>query len=130
MAKHLYRTMTPDEVNEAVLAGRVISIPVGQLETHGPHLPIDVDVVQVQNVVDEAAARAPDVFAAAPPIYYGFSEHVMDFPGTMNIRPEIMMSICSTFAGVLPVRDSSDRARQRTREQPTDLRDCHAPRDQ
>ena len=94
--------MTPDEVNEAVLAGRVISIPVGQLETHGPHLPIDVDVVQVQNVVDEAAARAPDVFAAAPPIYYGFSEHVMDFPGTMNIRPEIMIEylfdVCRSFA--------------------------------
>jgi creatinine amidohydrolase len=100
--KPLYRTMTPDEVNEAVLAGRVVSIPVGQLETHGPHLPIDVDVVQVQNVVDEAAARTPDVFVAAPPIYYGFSEHVMDFPGTMNIRPEIMIEylfdVCRSFA--------------------------------
>ena len=102
MVKHLYRTMMPDEVNEAVLAGRVVSIPVGQLETHGPHLPIDVDVVQVQNVVDEAAARAPDVYVAAPPIYYGFSEHVMDFPGTMNIRPEIMIEylfdVCRSFA--------------------------------
>jgi creatinine amidohydrolase len=91
LVKHLYRTMTHDEVNEAVLAGRVVTIPVGQLETHGPHLPIDVDVVQVQHVVDEAAKRAPDVFVAAPPIYYGFSEHVMDFPGTMNVRPEIMI---------------------------------------
>jgi len=100
--KHLYRTMTHEDVNEAVLQGRVVSIPVGQLETHGPHLPIDVDVVQVQYVVDEAAARAPDVFIAAPPIYYGFSEHVMDFPGTMNIRPEVMIEylfdICRSFA--------------------------------
>ena len=88
MAKHLYRTMTPDEVNEAVLAGRVVSIPVGQLETHGPHLPIDVDVVQVQNVVDEAAARAPDVFVAAPTdllrlfrACHGFSRHDEHSPG-------------------------------------------------
>jgi creatinine amidohydrolase len=94
--------MTHEEVNEAVLQGRVVTIPVAQLETHGPHLPIDVDVVQVQHVVDEAAARAPEVFVAAPPIYYGFSEHVMDFPGTMNIRPEVMMEylfdVCRSFA--------------------------------
>jgi creatinine amidohydrolase len=89
--KHLYRTMTHPEVNDAVLEGRVVLIPVAQLETHGPHLPIDVDVVQVQHVCDEAARRAPEALVTAPPIYYGFSEHVMDFPGTMTIRPEIML---------------------------------------
>jgi creatinine amidohydrolase len=91
VVKHLFREMTHEDVNEAVLAGRVVLVPVAQLETHGPHLPIDVDVVQVQHVVDQAAARAPDVLLAAPPVYYGFSEHVMDFPGTMNIRPEILI---------------------------------------
>ena len=102
MDKYLYRSMTHEDVNEAVLQGRVVLLPVGQLETHGVHLPIDVDVVQVQYVVEEAARRAPDVLMAAPPIYYGFSEHVMDFPGTMNIRPEVMIEylfdICRSFA--------------------------------
>ena len=55
MVKHLYATMTWEEVNEVVLAKRVILLPVGQLETHGPHLPIDVDVVQVAYVCEEAA---------------------------------------------------------------------------
>ena len=59
MKKHLYRTMTHEDVNDAVLEGRVVLIPVAQLETHGPHLPIDVDVVQVQYVVEEAAAQHP-----------------------------------------------------------------------
>jgi creatinine amidohydrolase len=102
MKKHLYATMTHEEVNEAVLEGCVVLIPVGQLETHGPHLPIDVDVVQVNYVCEEAARRAPDVLIAAPPIYYGFSEHVMDFPGTMAIRPQVLIDylfdIGSSFA--------------------------------
>jgi len=89
--KHLYREMTHEEVNDAVLAGRVVILPVAQLETHGPHLPIDTDVVQVQYVCDQAAARPPDPIVPAPPIYYGFSEHVMDFPGTMNVRPQVMI---------------------------------------
>lgn len=91
MTKHLYRTMTHEDVNGAVLEGRVVLVPVAQLETHGPHLPIDVDVVQAQYVCDEAARRAPDVLVSAPPIFYGFSEHVMDFPGTMSIRPEVLI---------------------------------------
>jgi creatinine amidohydrolase len=91
MDKHLYATMTWEEVNSAVEQRRVVLIPVGQLEVHGPHLPIDVDVVQVNHVCEEAARRAADILMTAPPIYYGFSEHVMDFPGTMNIRPQVMI---------------------------------------
>lgn len=89
--KYLYAKMTHDEVNDAVRERRVVLIPVAQLETHGPHLPIDVDVVQAQYICEEAARRAPDVLLAAPPVCYGFSEHVMDFPGTMTIRPEILI---------------------------------------
>jgi creatinine amidohydrolase len=100
--KHLYAEMTHEDVNDAVLEGRVVLVPVGQLETHGPHLPIDVDVVQVDYVCQEAAKRAPDVLVAAPPIYYAFSEHVMDFPGTMAVRPETLLAylfdIGSSFA--------------------------------
>jgi creatinine amidohydrolase len=91
MTKHLFAAMTWEEVRGAVQQRRAVLIPVAQLETHGPHLPIDVDVVQVQHVCDEAARRAPDALLTAPPIYYGFSEHVMDFPGTMTVRPEILI---------------------------------------
>jgi creatinine amidohydrolase len=92
MKKLLFAEMTHDDVNEAVLEGRVVLIPVGQLETHGPHLPIDVDTVQVDYVCTEAARGAPDVLLAAPPIFYAFSEHVMDFPGTMAVQPETLLA--------------------------------------
>lgn len=92
MQKHLFAEMTYEEVNEAVMEMRVVLIPVGQLEEHGPHLPIDVDVVQVDYVCIEAARRAPNALLSAPPIYYAFSEHVMDFPGTMAIRPETLLA--------------------------------------
>lgn len=102
MRKHLYTSMTHEDVNEAVLEQRVVLIPVGQLETHGLHLPIDVDVVQVNHVCEEAARRAAEDLLAAPPIYYAFSEHVMDFPGTIAIRPPVLIEylcdIGSSFA--------------------------------
>jgi len=43
--KHLFATMTWPEVNEAVKQRRVVLIPVGAIEQHGHHLPVDVDNV-------------------------------------------------------------------------------------
>jgi creatinine amidohydrolase len=88
--KHHYRDMTWPEVNEAVEARRVVVIPVGAIEQHGPHLPIDTDNLVVERVADEAARRASDVILCAPIIHYGFNEHNMDFPGTISIDIETL----------------------------------------
>jgi creatinine amidohydrolase len=83
--KHLFAEMTWPEVNEAVRQRRVILLPVGAIEQHGPHLPVDVDNRITVNICEEAARRAPDILAAMPPIHYGYNAHNMDFPGTISI---------------------------------------------
>jgi creatinine amidohydrolase len=83
--KHLFAEMTWPEVNEAVRQRRVILLPVGAIEQHGPHLPVDVDNRITVSICEEAARRAPDILAAMPPIHYGYNAHNMDFPGTISI---------------------------------------------
>jgi creatinine amidohydrolase len=86
-APYRYAKLTWPEVNDAVRRDLVILVPVGAIEQHGPHLPIDTDNVAIETICEQAA-RASDVILLAPPIHYGFNEHNMDFPGTINIDPE------------------------------------------
>ena len=94
MPKHLYAQMTWEEVNEAVLAKRVVLIPVAAIEQHGYHLPIDMDNLAVEAVCGEAARRVPDLLLAIPPIHYGYNEHNMDFPGTVSVTMEHFLHYC------------------------------------
>jgi creatinine amidohydrolase len=94
MRKHLYREMTWPEVNEAVAQRRVVLIPVGAIEQHGPHLPIDVDNSFVEYICDEAARRAPEMILSAPPVHYGYNAHNMDFPGTIDIKMQHFIDYC------------------------------------
>lgn len=84
--KHLFREMTWPEVNECVRQHRVALVPVGAIEQHGPHLPVDVDNVFVEHLCDEVARRAPADVVSLPPIHYGYNTHNMDFPGTIDIK--------------------------------------------
>ena len=58
MAKipYLYEHLTWEEVNDAVRAGKCALIPVATIEDHGPHLPVDADVVIVSASCERAAA--------------------------------------------------------------------------
>jgi creatinine amidohydrolase len=83
---YLYGKLTWPEINEAVKAGKVPVVPVGSIEQHGPHLPLDVDCVCPTGVALAAAELVPDKILVLPTIVHGYTGHVMDFPGTINIH--------------------------------------------
>jgi creatinine amidohydrolase len=85
---YVYAKLTWPEINEAVAAGKVPVVPVGSTEQHGPHLPLDVDCVCPTGVAMAAAERVPDRILVLPTIVHGYTAHVMDFPGTINIHYE------------------------------------------
>jgi creatinine amidohydrolase len=95
---HLLAKMTWEDVNEAAKARRVVLLPVGAIEQHGPHLPIDTDNLSVETVCLRAAEGAPDVLVCAPPVHYGFNEHNMDFPGTVTVDAEHFVHYCTDVA--------------------------------
>ncbi|MGO9891601.1 MAG: mycofactocin biosynthesis peptidyl-dipeptidase MftE [Solirubrobacteraceae bacterium] len=63
---------------------RALIVPLGSLEQHGPHLPLDTDTRIAVAVAGATAARRPGV-AVAPPIAFGSSGEHAAFPGTLSI---------------------------------------------
>jgi creatinine amidohydrolase len=108
MSKHLYRTLTWPEVKQRAAEGAVIVIPVAAIEQHGYHLPIDTDNVLVEHVTEEAARRSEGRILTAPMIHYGFNEHNMGFPGTINVRETVFIDFCYDVAHSF-VRQGFDR---------------------
>ncbi len=59
-------------------------MPLGSLEQHGPHLPLDTDTRIAVEVAGRARADLPGVWVA-PPLAIGASGEHADFPGTLSI---------------------------------------------
>ena len=63
-------------------APRTVLLPVGSLEQHGPHLPLDTDA----RIATAVARRAADpTILLAPPLVYGASGEHEGFAGTLSI---------------------------------------------
>lgn len=93
--KYLYADLTWPEVNEAAEKKKVILLPIGSTEQHGPHLPLDVDNKLPVSICLEAGSRAPDKILVAPNIPYGYNIHAMDFPGTMHVAWDHFINYCT-----------------------------------
>ncbi|MEJ3656926.1 mycofactocin biosynthesis peptidyl-dipeptidase MftE [Actinomycetes bacterium KLBMP 9759] len=65
-------------------APRTVVIPVGSLEQHGPHLPLDTDA-RIAAAVARAAVGDDPAMLLAPPVAYGASGEHEGFPGTLSI---------------------------------------------
>jgi creatinine amidohydrolase len=82
--EHRYEKLTWPEINDAVDLGKVCILPCGAVEQHGPHLPLDVDLVCPNGIAHGAGRELPGKILVLPIVAYGYTGHVMDFPGTIN----------------------------------------------
>ncbi len=89
--EHRYEKLTWPEINDAVELGKVCIVPCGAVEQHGPHLPLDVDIVCPTGIALGAGRQAPASLLVLPTVCYGYTGHVMDFPGTINTDFEHFM---------------------------------------
>src|SRR5437773_1005939 len=82
--EYRYEKLTWPEINDAVDLGKVCILPCGAVEQHGHHLPLDVDLVCPGGIARGAGQALADKILVLPTICYGYTGHVMDFPGTIN----------------------------------------------
>lgn len=90
---YIYEKLTWPEINDAVAAGKIPVIPVGSIEQHGAYLPLDTDCVLPRGVALHAAETLPDKILLLPTITHGYTAHVMDFPGTINVDYQHFMAM-------------------------------------
>ena len=79
--KWVYEDLTWAEMNQAVEAGLIPVLPVGTMEQHGPHLPVKMDRWTATEVARAACEQPAARLLFMPPVAYGYTTHVMDFPG-------------------------------------------------
>jgi len=92
---------------EATGGRTVLAVPLGSLEQHGPHLPLDTDTRIAMAVATGLSARHAGV-TVAPPVAYGASGEHAGFPGTLlighealaGLLVELVRSARGSFAGV------------------------------
>ncbi|RPI90876.1 MAG: creatininase family protein [Planctomycetaceae bacterium] len=82
--EYRYEKLTWPEINDAVDLGKVCIVPCGSVEQHGPHLPLDVDIVCPCGIARGAGQALPAKILVLPVVAYGYTGHVLDFPGTIN----------------------------------------------
>jgi len=80
---------------------KVVIIPVGSTEQHGPHLCLATDAARAFGFsVRVARALYPRVLVA-PVISVGISPHHMDFAGTITLRPETLINTIVDYVASL-----------------------------
>ncbi len=87
MKKVLWQEMRRTEIEEAAKANAVVIIPVGSIEQHGNHLPVNTDINCSFSIAKSVAEIIDDFpVLVAPPIWWGFSPHHMKYPGTISLK--------------------------------------------
>ena len=96
--KYYYQDYTWLEMREVIQRQPVVVLPIGSVEDHGMHLPLDVDNFLIGSICEEAARRLDGEMLLLPPVSYGYEEHHMDFPGTIDIAMEHMLNFVLDIA--------------------------------
>lgn len=99
MQKYLLGELTWVEAEKRFKETDIALLPVGSLEQHGRHLPLDTDSFDAYWLAKEVAEKVkyPKPLVL-PPINYGISYHHLDFPGTISISPETLSQLVYEIA--------------------------------
>lgn len=89
--QYLWAHLTWEEASERTRETDIALLPVGAIEQHGPHLPLDVDAFDADYLARKVAEACSDPKPLVMPLVpYGVSYHHDDFPGTISITNEAM----------------------------------------
>ena len=96
-------SLTWPEVAQLADNDAVVVVPVGTIEQHGLHLPLDTDNRIAEGFAHSAVAQCPPGTAVVgPTVPFGLSEHLADFPGavfhTTRTLIDVLTEVYSSLA--------------------------------
>lgn len=83
---------TTELARAAAVLATVVVVPIGAVEQHGGHLPVDVDIHIVTEIVKRAAVRDAQTIVG-PGLAFGLSGSHAAFAGTVAFRSETMLAV-------------------------------------
>jgi len=98
MPSYRFGELSSPEIGEAVKEDRLIVLPIGTTEEHGPHLPTDTDA-RIAEAMGEALVKQLCADARIPAllmqtIHYGYSMKIMQrWPGTVILSSRVFMDM-------------------------------------
>jgi creatinine amidohydrolase len=88
-----YEKLTRPVINDAVDLYKICIVPCGAVEQHGPHLPLDVDLVCPVGVASGAGRQIPDKVLVLPVVAYGYGMGGFRFSLSPRIDPASIVEI-------------------------------------
>jgi len=77
----------------------VVVVPVGSIEQHGPHCPVDVDLsIPLQIALRASAVAGGLPLVVAQEIPFGFTHYNQGFVGTLSLRLETFIALVGDVA--------------------------------
>jgi creatinine amidohydrolase len=101
MSVHELAHLSWESVRELDREQTIAILPVGAIEAHGPHLPLETDVIIAAAMARAGAARLSSRGHAAvvlPPIVYTTARFAAAFPGTLSISSETVTALIVDIA--------------------------------
>lgn len=93
--------MTWTEYRDAIAVGAAVLVPVGSIEQHGHHLPLETDIAIATRLAKRVAAGCNAV--VGPPIPFGYKSQALSgggqiFPGTTSLEGQTLTLLARDVA--------------------------------
>lgn len=90
--------LTYPEVAALISEAPVLFLPIGAIEAHGPHLPLETDTLLSMELCERAARASSQPAAIAAPIPFTTAGYASSFAGTLSIPPATAQALVRDVA--------------------------------
>ena len=102
MKRIFWSDYTTNELSKLIAEENpVVILPVGSTEQHGPHLTLNTDTDIGFEIAKLIAERSPIKTLVLPSVWTGFSEHHMDFCGTISFKQTTLVAVINDIVSSL-----------------------------
>lgn len=100
----LLENLTWPEVKSLQVETKIIVLPLGSFEQHGPHLPLTTDTDLVTAISRRVERERPEKILCLPTLWPGHSTHHLFFPGTLSVSQmpyiQLVLELCRSIVSM------------------------------